>query len=312
MAIAALVVALAISANVWPAQAAATIDVSVTAVTAAVKSHWTTVVYSSRAPLLLSNDGGPDHGGFRTYGLESEPPLAEVASVTKFVATAYGVGGKDLAITIAEPDSVLRVYELPYFSPIKDAERMQLGDWSALCPWKSRTGNPGCPVSRPSSGGKDAHNGDKNARQHCGAVQAFEAPFEASACAASHATSRMFLSTDGDKTVYALSLQKTTAPLKLSKVAKAQEDITGLAVYVANDSCKDYVLVSSEDAISVYTGAFDLVGTMKLSGYDGIEIRGLNVHQASTWQYPDGVVAYAIKSAKVNGFGVTSLSSALE
>ncbi|KND90062.1 hypothetical protein TOPH_05279 [Tolypocladium ophioglossoides CBS 100239] len=40
-----------------------------------------------------------------------------------------------------------------------------------------------------------------------------------------------------------------------------------------------------------YTNTSDLVGTLKLSGYDGIEVQGLNVYQTSTQQHPNGVVA---------------------
>jgi 3-phytase len=71
--------------------------------------------------------------------------LQEVASKvtgrTKPVTAVYDVGGQDYAVTIASPTSLLRVFELPSFNEVPSAAHKQLGDWSAICPWKSRSGN---------------------------------------------------------------------------------------------------------------------------------------------------------------------------
>ncbi len=131
----------------WPGAASAAVDVTVpvSALTADVESDWTAVYYSRSKPLLLGNDGAAATGGFHAWNLDTDTPLAqvhaEVTGRTKLVAAVYGVGGKDLAVTIAQPDSLLRVFELPAFKPVKDAEFSVLGDWSALCPWKADSGN---------------------------------------------------------------------------------------------------------------------------------------------------------------------------
>lgn len=121
------------------------VDVKVDAYTNTVESDWTNVYYSNSNPLLIGNDGGPDKGGFHAYDLISKSPLREVTAQTpgrsKLVTTVYDVDDKDVLVTIAQPDSVLRVYKMPEFKQIKDADFKVLGDWSALCSWKSPAGN---------------------------------------------------------------------------------------------------------------------------------------------------------------------------
>lgn len=124
-------------AQLW--LASAEVNVNVTA-TGDVESDWT-VAYYAKEPLLLGNDGGPDKGGLHVYSLDASLP--EVTSLvigrTKLVITVYSVGGRDYAVTIAAPDSIIRVYEVPSFS--LESEFKLLGDWSALCPWRSKAGN---------------------------------------------------------------------------------------------------------------------------------------------------------------------------
>jgi 3-phytase len=121
------------------------VDVKVDAYTSEVESDWTTVYYSDHNPLLIGNDGGPDKGGFHVYDLTSKSPLQEVTAKTpgrsKLVTTVYDVDDQDILVTIAQTDSVLRAYEMPEFKQINDADFKVLGDWSALCSWKSPAGN---------------------------------------------------------------------------------------------------------------------------------------------------------------------------
>ncbi len=146
MAFTAFVAATAVFLQIWSTKATPDVSVNVTAFTAEFESDWSTVYsLSNGPPLLLGNDASADKGGFRAYSAGLQLPLEEVASRvtgrTKLVATVYDVGGKDLAITIAQPTSLLRVFELPSFNEVPSAAHKQLGDWSALCSWKSRSGN---------------------------------------------------------------------------------------------------------------------------------------------------------------------------
>lgn len=121
------------------------VNIKVDAYASEVESDSTAVYYSDMNPLLIGNDGGPDKGGFHVYNFNYKSPLKEVAARTpgrsKLVTTVYDVDDKDVLVTIAMPDSVLRAYEMPKFKQIEDADLKVLGDWSALCSWKSPAGN---------------------------------------------------------------------------------------------------------------------------------------------------------------------------
>lgn len=139
-----IVTLVAVALQAWFASAAVELDVNVTAITSEVESDFTAVYYSSKKPLLIGNDGDPDTGGFHVFGLDSAS-LSEVAARatgrTKLVTTLHGVGDRDLIATIAQPDSVIRLFEAPKITHVKAADFKALGDWSALCSWKSQAGN---------------------------------------------------------------------------------------------------------------------------------------------------------------------------
>lgn len=127
------------------AVAAPEVDLPISVSTADVESDNTAVYYSSH-PLLLGNDGSAATGGIHAWSLDSNASvLPEVSSKTggrsKLVAAMYDVGKKDLIATIAMPDSVLRVFDAEG-KGAQVAEKKAIGDWSALCPWKSdKSGN---------------------------------------------------------------------------------------------------------------------------------------------------------------------------
>ncbi|KAM5368525.1 hypothetical protein ACJZ2D_009502 [Fusarium nematophilum] len=308
-----LISVVAVLAQLWRVNAAVNLDVGVAAYTADVESDWTAVYYSRSNPLLIGNDGGPDKGGFHVYDLASSSPLKEVAARTpgrsKLVTTVYDVDDKDLLVTIAQPDSVLRAYEMPKFKQIKDADFKVLGDWSALCSWKSDAGNDYVYLFGKGQAVQILLRETKKSVEFA-EVQTFPTPFEASGCAVSRAQSRMYLSTDDDKDVYFFSLKESTKPPEITKAGEADDDVTGVAVYVSKKG--DYLFVAQTDKIAVYDDAFKLQGTLTLTGSEDIEVQGLNIYQASTAKYPSGVLTYAIESEDINGFGVTSLDSVLK
>jgi 3-phytase len=127
---------------------AADVDIPVSALTAEVESDWSAVYYG-KTPLLLGNDGSAATGGWLAWNLDSGSPLAQVHAETpgrrtKLVTAIHGRDGKKaegLAVSIGQPDSILRGWELPDFKEVKSARTTVLGDWSALCSWKSPTGN---------------------------------------------------------------------------------------------------------------------------------------------------------------------------
>ena len=117
------------------------VEVNITAVQGPPETD-STVFYCGETPLLIGNDGTADKGGFHAYDLSNT--AESVADVytgrTKTMAIAYGIGGRDVLITIAQPDSIMRVYEgleTSSFREVQSAQKKFLGDWSALCTWRS-------------------------------------------------------------------------------------------------------------------------------------------------------------------------------
>ncbi|KAI8685388.1 hypothetical protein NCS55_00210300 [Fusarium keratoplasticum] len=305
---------LAVVAQMCVVNAAVEVNVDVSAYTSEVESDWTAVYYSSRKPLLVGNDGGPDKGGFHVYDLESKSPLKEVTARTpgrsKLVTTVYDVDDKDLLVTIAQPDSVVRVFEMPEFKQIKDADFKVLGDWSALCSWKSDAGNDYVYLFGKGQAVQLLLRKTKKSVELV-EVQTFPTGFESSGCAVSRSESKMYISVDDDKDVYVFPLKESTKAPEITKFGEAEDDVTGVATYVPKKG-SDYLFVAQKDKVAVYDSSFKLKGTLTLTGYEDIEIQGLNIYQASTSKYPAGVLTYAIESEEVNGFGVTSLDKVLK
>jgi 3-phytase len=122
----------------------------------------------------------------------------------------------------------------------------------------------------------------------------------------------MFVSADDDKDVYVFDLAESTAAPVVTKIGEAEDDVTGVATYVSSTAGVDYLLVAMEDTVAVYSPPFNLVGNLKLSGHEDIEIQGLSIYQGSSSRYPSGVLTYAIESDDVTGFGVSSLDGAIK
>ncbi|TPX11295.1 uncharacterized protein E0L32_001113 [Thyridium curvatum] len=292
------------------ARAAVEVSANVTVFPGKVKSDSTAILYADQQPLVLGNDGTAHGGGFHVYDLGAR---SEVTSVytgrTKLVTTVQNVNGRHWAVTIAQPDSVMRVFELPAVRRVESADFKSLGDWSALCGWKSKTGNQYVYLF----GKKEAV---EFLVQPAGEdvklveVQRFPVPFEASGCAASRSQSRMYVSADDDKTVYAFSLAETTSTPKIVEAGKAASDVTGLAVYVGLE--QDYLFVAQESTIGVYDKSFKLAGTIGLKGLAGIKAKGLNIYQGAASPYAAGAVTFAFKSKSGTGAGFVELENVLK
>ncbi|TDZ13833.1 3-phytase [Colletotrichum spinosum] len=311
----------AVATHPWPASAATAaaavdVDVNIAALTGGqLESDSTDVYYSKSKPLLLGNDGGAATGGFHAWDLDSDAPLAAVANRTtgrtKLVATLYNVAGRDLAVTVAMPDSVVRVFEVPSFAEIASAQETALGDWSALCSWRSRSANHYVFLFGKAQVVQYLVRKGK-ADIELVQVQTFPAPAEFSGCAVSAAQSRMMLSADDDRGVYAFNLTESTAAPEVVKMGEAAADVTGVAVYSLNTTDLDYLLVAQESAVAVYRSSFfELVGSLRLTGLEKVQVQGLSVYQAATARYPAGALAFAVEADDVSGFGLVSLDDAL-
>ncbi|KAL2073823.1 hypothetical protein VTL71DRAFT_11149 [Oculimacula yallundae] len=289
------------------------IDLPISAKTSEVDSDNSAVYHSSSNPLLIGNDGSAATGGFHIWSLGGSLPLKEVSSEatgrSKLVTTVYDIGAKDLIITISQPNNVLQVFDVNGFEEIKEAAKPAIGDWSALCSWKSAK-----------SGSQYFYLfGKKQVVQYLiraensmeiVEIQTFNLPIEASSCAVSSYNNRVYFTGDDSKIVYGFKTEESTIAPTISTFFEAADDVTGMVVYAGLES--DYLFVAQKDLVAVYTGRFRLVGTMKLSGAEDIEIQGLAVLQAKTAAYPAGALTYAIEDEAGKGFGASSLESALK
>lgn len=120
----------------------------------------------------------------------------------------------------------------------------------------------------------------------------------------------MYFSTDDSKTILSFEATESTGSVKVITFGEADDDVTGLGIYVGKSS--DYLFVAQTDVIAVYSAKFNLLGSMKLSGAEEAEIQGLSVYQSKTKQYPAGALAYAIEDEDGKGFGISSLESAFK
>ncbi|KAK4238685.1 3-phytase [Achaetomium macrosporum] len=320
------VTAAALLASSLPIHAATPdVEVPVSAVIPDIVSDWTSVYYG-KSPLLLGNDGSAT-GGWFAWNLDSTTPLTQAHAETpgrrtKLVTTIHGSDDKKkknqtgLAVSIGQPDSILRAWQLPDFEEIKSARTTALGDWSALCSWKSPSGSDylylfGKREAKVFLVRTDDDEGDYEDAELV-EIQTFLLPVEASGCATSPSLSKMFLSADDDKDVYVFDLAESTAHPEISKIGEAEDDVTGVAIYVSAKAGIDYLLVAMKDTVAVYAPPFKLLGNLKLVGREDIEIQGLSVFQSSTSKYPSGALTYAMEAEDVTGFGVSSLDGALQ
>lgn len=299
-------------------QAAPEGDLPIAARTAdTVASDWSALYYSNglSAPLLIGNDKGAASGGIRAWALEMSngtflPAVAhQTLGRTKVLATVYGVGDRDLVVTVADPDSVVRIFDAATLDVADDSLKTVLGAWSALCAWRSPvSGEQYLLLFGKGEGVQFLLRATDHDDLELVEVQTFETFVEASSCAISQKGGTVFFSTDDDPIVYTLSVTESTETPSIWALGEATNDITGLAVYTGIE--EDYLFVAQKDVVEVYDLTFQLLGTLTLTGDEDIEIQGLSFYQAATEEYPSGALAYALESGAGEGFAVSSLETA--
>ncbi|KKZ61914.1 hypothetical protein EMCG_03613 [[Emmonsia] crescens] len=312
--------ALGLLQGVAPTLAApAAADVPVSGVTGEVDGDLSMIYYGKKQadPLLVGNDASAVTGGWKAWNLVTNattntlPELvARVHGRTKVIGVLYDVGGKDIIVSVAATDSIVRVHEACDVEELPSNQKVILGDWSALCPWRS-----------PKSGNQYFYLFGKKqvvqfiVREMGGKieileVQTFDIPVEPNSCAISSSEGTVYFSADDDKSVYSFKAEDSTAAPKITVLGKAENDITGLAIYVAASSI--HLFIASEDTIGIYSPKLELQGSMKLTGLEDIEAQGLSIGQRKSINYPAGLLSYALESKSGQSFGVSSLESAFK
>ncbi|KAK8118170.1 uncharacterized protein PG998_006451 [Apiospora kogelbergensis] len=318
--------ALILLASAAAAAAIPSTSLPITSRTAPVESDWSALYSAGRASVLIGNDGGAATGGLRAWSLDGSQ-LNETAHQkpgrTKLVTVVYGVknhddgssanNGRDLVVTIAQPDSHIRLYDPSTLEPVGAAPVVAraLGDWSALCAWRSA--DSGETYVYLFGKGRAVQfllrGGQKGSGFEMLEVQTFQTRIEASSCAVSLAARAVFFAGDDGGAIYSFPAAESVETPEIRIVGEAADDVTGLAVYYGENS--DYLLVAQKDVISVYGAvSFNLLASMTLTGAQDIEVQGLSISQEKTTAYGAGLLAYAIESEAGKGFAVSSLEAA--
>lgn len=135
-------------------------------------------------------------------------------------------------------------------------------------------------------------------------VQSFDIPVEPSSCAISPTDGTVYFAAE-DKTIYTFQAEDSTGTPELSVLGEVDNDISGLAVYVAPES--DYLFVAQTEIIEIYSSDLELKGSMALTGAEDIEVAGLSIYQGDSERYGTGVLAYVVESDDGESYGFGSL-----
>lgn len=127
---------------------AATASLPISANTTNIESELSAFYYGStfQDSLLVTSDGSAATGGFRTFSLGDDlhEEARRTPGRTNVVGVMYdvGVGQRDVIVSIAATDSIVRVFDIEAGADgpreIPAARKEALGDWAALCTWRSR------------------------------------------------------------------------------------------------------------------------------------------------------------------------------
>lgn len=284
---------------------------------------WTAVYYDNNNPLLLCNDASAATGGVRAFAIDGSDLLSQTAAVvpgrTKLVTMVYSPDKKGVAISIDAPTSVIKLYKLPDLSEITNdgASYKALGDWSALCSWRSEYGNWYIYLFGKTQAlqfsvqfEKESKSGFKGYEPKIELVRTIDTAGEASSCAVSHMESKIFYSFDESSDIMQLPLTENLDPGAPTKFGEASDEITGLAMYHGGQhrSRQDWLLIALENKVefqSITTS--DIKKEVDITGVEEAEIQGLSVFQAAAEGYPSGFVAFAIEHDDGQGCGIASL-----
>ncbi|RDW93415.1 uncharacterized protein DSM5745_00737 [Aspergillus mulundensis] len=286
-----------------------TANLHIASLSTELESDQTTFYYglSRNSGLLIGNDGSAATGGLRSFNFHG---LNETSGATpgrtKVLGVLYGNDHKDIIVSIAAPDSVIRVFDVNGLDEIPSTHKKALGDWSALCTWTS-----------PSGGKYFYLFGKKKAIQflvrtngsqvEIFEVQTFPLSVEPSSCTVSPRDDFVYFAAEDD-TVYRFTAAESTTAPEIETLGLVSGEISGLSVYVSRSSY--YLFVTQEDIIEIYTPDFEPIGSLTVTGAEDIEIAGTSIYQSNSTHYPYGLLGFAIESDSGNGFGVASLKPA--
>ncbi|KAF4552495.1 Hypothetical protein D9617_10g074770 [Elsinoe fawcettii] len=265
----------------------------------------------SNPPALVANDGSAADGGFRSLIANSSGPFQQISQQktgrSKIAVPVHDIGGRDVVFNIPAPDSLIRFFDAKTGSKVKSNNKVQLGDWSVACVWRSQKSAQ----SYVYLFGKRmvtqflvrADDDDVEVLE----VQTFASPIEGETCTV-FTDGQVFFSGE-DQPLYAFQAAETTTVPQIRTVSESIS-VAGLATY--RSPAADYLFVAHDEVIDVYDSALVQKGTIDLVGIEDLSIQGgLSILQASTTTFPSGAVALAYEGADDTGVAVGSLQDVL-
>ncbi|KAL4983856.1 hypothetical protein BDW68DRAFT_194075 [Aspergillus falconensis] len=286
-----------------------TANAAISSLTAEVESDQTTFYYgtASNSSLLIGNDGSAATGGIRSFSLQGLNETARVTpGRTKVVGLLYDVGNRDVVVSIAAPDSVVRVFDVNGLDEIPSTQKKALGDWSCSCTWTSSSGGKYFYLFGKKQGVQFLVR-ENGPEVEVLEVQSFPLPVEPSSCAVSPGDHIIYFAAEDD-TVYSFTAAESTAAPEIQILGQVSDAISGLAVYVSAES--HYLFVSQSDKVEIYTPELEQMGSLTVTGAEDIEIAGTSLYQSNSTRYPYGLLGFSIESDSGNGFGIASLQPA--
>jgi 3-phytase len=126
---------------IFAVASAQSVNLTLVPVATGFKDENTGFIYGS-SPILVANDKGADDGGFRTFAVARPPTFQQISHQktgrSKVVLPVHDIGGRDLIINIPSPDSLIRVFDAKTSKKVNSNDKVQLGDWSTACAWRSQ------------------------------------------------------------------------------------------------------------------------------------------------------------------------------
>ncbi|KAF1968764.1 thermostable phytase [Bimuria novae-zelandiae CBS 107.79] len=287
-------------------------NVNVTLIPAAVGFEAdNTAFYYSSLPLLVANDGSAANGGFRAFSARQKTRWDELAHLntgrSKVVLPVYDIGGRDLLVTIAATDSVMRAFDANSFVEIKEAEKNILGDWSTLCSWRSTSSGNSYLFLFGKKMVVQLLIRSQHKRVQILEVQTFTIPIEGESCA-TFLDGSVFFSAE-DQPLYAFAASESTQAPRIKTVS---ENIPALGLAVYHGSAGDFLMVAEGATLKVYDHALNQKGAVELFSISNLSIEGgLSILQSSSRKYPYGVFSFAFEDEEDTGIAVGSLENVL-
>ncbi|KAF8419167.1 hypothetical protein EV426DRAFT_702023 [Tirmania nivea] len=307
------------------------IALSITAKSPPIEADKPAIFYpklNKSTPLLIGNDGSAT-GGIRTFKLSTEtssPSLNQLAEYatgrTKLVTTIYDISGNDYIATIGMPDSIIRFFKVVQDGNSKSETtglgqvieaKTVLGDWSAICTWKSRvTGRQYLYLFGKKKVVMFIVREGQKEKLEVVEVQTFPIPVEAQSCVITPGGAGFFGAND---ILYSFIAADSTSPPKISEVMKLEDEVSGLSIYHGTNE-EEYMFLAMPEALGVFsldpapTVKFTHLGSVTLPpGVD--EFKDLAIYQQPLPGFPQGFIFYGAGGDDAEFFAVSSLDPIL-